>query len=329
MYSKTKHTQSEDALRRMAASALGLNRQEAERAAVRELTGGYFNAAYELTFAAGRQVIVKIAPCTDRLLTYEKNIMQAEVEAMRLTEEKTAVPVPHIYCYDSTHQLCESDYFFMEKLEGLPYSECMEGMTDEEREQIEESLGRCNAVINGLKGLRFGCLGRPKEQKNSWREAFAALLEEALNDGMRASADLGVGYDEVRFLVSRNLDVLDEVTEPALVHWDLWDGNVFVKDGKITGIIDFERALWGDPLMEHYFRMITESKRPEAFLRGYGRTAFSENEMTRRLLYNIYMYVIMIVECYYREYEDDGQYRWSVIKLKESLDMLERRNGRK
>ena len=51
--------------------------------------------------------------------------------------------------------------------------------------------------------------------------------------------------------------------------------------------------------------------------------------MIRRLLYNIYMYVIMIVECYYREYEDEGQYRWSVIKLKESLDMLERRNGRK
>ena len=74
----------------------------------------------------------------------------------------------------------------------------------------------------------------------------------------------------MRSPVSHNLDVLDEVSEPALVHWDLWAGNVFVKDGKITGITDFERALWGDPLMEHYFRMITEPKRPEAFLRGYG-----------------------------------------------------------
>ena len=329
MYSKTKHAQSEDVLRRMAVFALGLNQQEAESTKVRELTGGYFNAAYELTLADDRQVIVKIAPCTDRLLTYEKNIMQAEVEAMRLTEEKTAVPVPHIYCYGNTHHLCNSDYFFMEKLEGLPYSECMEWMTDTDRDQIEESLGRCNAQINGLKGLSFGCLGRIKEQKNSWREAFAVLLEDALDDGIRVSADLGVGYEEVRSPVSHNLDVLDEVSEPALVHWDLWAGNVFVKDGKITGITDFERALWGDPLMEHYFRMITEPKRPEAFLRGYGRTEFSDHEMIRRLLYNIYMYVIMIVECYYREYEDEGQYRWSVIKLKESLDMLERRNGRK
>ncbi len=113
MYSKTKHAQSEDVLRRMAVFALGLNQQEAESTKVRELTGGYFNAAYELTLADDRQVIVKIAPCTDRLLTYEKNIMQAEVEAMRLTEEKTAVPVPHIYCYDNTHHLCNSRTIFL------------------------------------------------------------------------------------------------------------------------------------------------------------------------------------------------------------------------
>lgn len=64
---------------------------------------------------------------------------------------------------------------------------------------------------------------------------------------MRVSADLGVGYEEVRSPVSHNLDVLDEVSEPGPGSLgSLGLGNVFVKDGKITGITDFERALWGD-----------------------------------------------------------------------------------
>ena len=56
---------------------------------------------------------------------------------------------------------------------------------------------------------------------------------------------------------------LDEVQSPRLVHWDLWDGNVFVDPAtaQITGISDFERSLWGDPLMEVNFGALPRSNR--------------------------------------------------------------------
>ena len=28
----------------------------------------------------------------------------------------------------------------------------------------------------------------------------------------------------------------------------MWEGNIFVKDGEISGIIDWERAMWGEPV---------------------------------------------------------------------------------
>ena len=44
--------------------------------------------------------------------------------------------------------------------------------------------------------------------------------------------------------------VFDEVKEPSLVHWDMWEGNVFVKEKHVLGIIDWERAMWGEAFMD-------------------------------------------------------------------------------
>ena len=62
---------------------------------------------------------------------------------------------------------------------------------------------------------------------------------------------------------------LDEITEPRLVYWDLWDGNVMVDTTthELTGMLDLERALWGDPLMESQFSPHVDSP---ALLAAYG-----------------------------------------------------------
>ena len=48
-----------------------------------ELTEGYFNVAYEIELDGGERVILKVAPAPSAIvMTYEKNIMYSEVEAM-------------------------------------------------------------------------------------------------------------------------------------------------------------------------------------------------------------------------------------------------------
>lgn len=94
---------------------------------------------------------------------------------------------------------------------------------------------------------------------------------------------------------------------PVLVHYDLWEGNIFVKNGHACALIDWERALLGDVLMEDRFRRHSVN---DSFLQGFGQTEFSEAERIRRLWYDVILYLTMMTEGSFREYPDDGQYRW-------------------
>ena len=119
MESKTKNKKTREQIERMAARAFeGLGLAAGEEA-VLELKEGWFNAAYNVRLADGREVILKIAPPPGaEVMLYEKNIMATEVASMRLVRQNPAIPVPEIYFFDDAHDLCDADYFFMEKLTG-------------------------------------------------------------------------------------------------------------------------------------------------------------------------------------------------------------------
>lgn len=280
----------------------------------KELSDGWANAAYLVALEDGQEIIIKAAPPTGtRMMRYEKGLMKAEVETMRLVKSAGRVPVPHILAYDSTCEIADCEYFVMEKLDGVPYNKIKGELSVEKRESIEYELGQCNRLINELRSDSFGLYAEPAALGTTWKEAFHQLLLGVLADGEEAGVELPVEYAVVRQEVEARLYVLDDVTEPRLVHWDIWDGNVFVKDGQIVGIIDFERALWGDPLTEAYFGRFFAS---DAFLRGYGFVnGLSNKQRQRRLLYDLYLDLILCVECAFRGYTDSGHIGWTKRNL--------------
>lgn len=142
----------------------------------KELTGGFFNTGYDLELSDGRSVILKVAPGPETaVLSYEKDIMRAEVEALRLVRAAGGIPVPEVYSYDESLQLIPCPYFFMEKVAGEPYSDVKESLSAEQRASIEYELGRYQRLINEIKGSAFGLFsgvllvpehpgGRPSER---------------------------------------------------------------------------------------------------------------------------------------------------------------------
>ena len=134
------------------------------------------------------------------------------------------------------------------------------------------------------------------------------MLENLISDAVKK--DIDIVYDGQTLLNQLETDksAFEAVKEASLVHWDMWAGNVFVKDGHVSGIIDWERALWGEPFMDDRFRM---HNRGEHFLEGFGQTSFSEDELKRLRWYDIILYLTMMIEVYYREFEDEGQYFWA------------------
>jgi fructosamine-3-kinase len=69
---------------------------------ITELKGGMFNSAYIMERVKEKEKIVlkvSIVPGT-KTLTYEQNLMPAEVEVYRLVDEKTTIPAPRILACD-------------------------------------------------------------------------------------------------------------------------------------------------------------------------------------------------------------------------------------
>ena len=298
MESLTKNRQSEETLRKMVERFFHPH----ELQSYKEMTEGYFNVAYEVTLSSGEAVILKVAPAPNvRLMSHERNIMYAEVQAMKKVREHGGIPVPEVLGYDNSNTICRSPYFFMEKLDGSSLNEMKDSLTREQIQGIYRETGKMCRKINSMICPCFGYPGQPEYQGTDWYQVFRRMLEAGIDDARQGNVDLQIPVDELLNCLTQDRDIFAEVTEPRLVHWDLWDGNVFVSDGKITGLIDWERCIWGDPLLEVGFRCHAEN---EFFRSGYGVARFTESEQRRILWYDIYLFVLASLECEYRKYDE-------------------------
>ena len=132
-------------------------------AAYQELREGFFNTAALLELSDGRKLVLKAAPPLDvRVMRYEKNLMKAEVESMRLVRQKTNVPVPEILVYDTTKTLLPSDFFFMEFIPGVPFHKLRKELTPENQCKVEIQMGRMCRQIAEIIGPVFGYWEQPE-----------------------------------------------------------------------------------------------------------------------------------------------------------------------
>jgi aminoglycoside phosphotransferase (APT) family kinase protein len=323
MESKTKNRKTRAQIEAMAARAFGGMALADGQDAVLELKEGWFNASYNIRLADGREVILKIAPPKGaEVLLYEKNIMATEVASMRLVRQNPAIPVPDIHFFDDAHDLCDSDYFFMEKIHGDLLEQVKAGLPPETQTAVELHTGEIIREINGFPGTYFGYDGNPDLRANTWKEAFIKIVESVLEDGSRKNVVYDYSYDELRAAVLSHAPALEEITTPCLVHWDAWDLNFFVNDGKIAGIIDFERALWAEPLMEAQFRPSFGGNGVTNSMRGYGKTTFTFAEEQRCHLYSLHLALVMNTECHYRNYDTDFVYNLSRLLMGATMEWL-------
>jgi aminoglycoside phosphotransferase (APT) family kinase protein len=303
--SRTKNSKSRaqiEAMARRAFDGLGL---AAGEAALRELKDGWFNAAYALTLADGREAILKIAPPPGaEVMGYERDLMATEVATMRRVRANLAIRVPAVLFHDDSLAVCDSPWFVMERIEGEIFDHVRKTLAPAVLETIDREIGAMLRELNAIRGQWFGYPGNPALRAPAWRAAFVAIIESVLADAARKGVEFARPVDHIRAILAVHAPSLDEVREPRLVHWDSWDSNVFVAEGHVRGLIDFERALWADPLMEALFRGLAWSGVTDA-MRGYGKTAFSERELRRCWLYTLHLGLAMETECAYRHYPDD------------------------
>jgi aminoglycoside phosphotransferase (APT) family kinase protein len=74
----------------------------------------------------------------------------------------------------------------------------------------------------------------------------------------------------MRRLLDRHIDVFDRPVPASLLHMDVWAENILADErGRLRGLIDWDRALWGDPEIEFAVLDYCGISEP-AFWEGYG-----------------------------------------------------------
>jgi aminoglycoside phosphotransferase (APT) family kinase protein len=272
-----------------------------------ELTDGFYNAVDRVHLADGRVVVLKVAPPPGMdLLTHEVDLMRTEVDFYR---RATAVgaPVPDVLHADLGRDLIGRDYVFLELLEGESLADAAKTMSTVDIAVVRRDLGAAIGRLHSATGDGYGYpLRDSRTWRPTWREAFLAMVDDVLADAVRLNTELPAPIPTIRALVARHAPLLDAVQRPALVHFDLWDGNVFVRrtpDGwRLTGMIDGERALYGDPYAEFVaIALFRDIRQLPEVLDGYAEATgqpvvFTEEVRLRIALYTCYLYLIMAAE---------------------------------
>lgn len=329
MESITKNRQSPQKLAELVERAYGPGLAPEGADWIEEMGHGWFNVAYQLTLTDGRRVLLKIAPPPQvQVLTYEIGAMEIEVTALRMLAERTNVPVPAVDFYDTSCELVDAPYFFEPFIDADVLAVLQEeGLSQAEFTPLWEQAAALNRQLNELTSPTFGHPLHPSEP--TWRATFERMMDDILRDGEARDVDMGWSFAQLRATAAEHADCLDTYDGPArFVEWDLWPGNVMVRDGKVVAIIDHERWVWGDPIFEAGFLTLdglgTDS---ETFLRGYGRGPLTEDELARRTLYDFYLFCIMVIETVYRAHETPDMYNWARERLDETMARLGHTRG--
>lgn len=325
MESRTKRRLSPADLDSLLLRALGTGISEAF-----ELTDGFANAVWRLTLDDGRDVVLKLSPPPElEQLSYERDLLRMEAAAIELAAA-AGVPVAGLVRAGFDDPMLGGDYLVLDALDGVPWNRAQPGDPGDLRRQLGRHLARLHTVTGEVYGYpHAGITGA------TWREAYLAMVGALLGDTERYPTPLPAPAEEIAAIVRRASGVLDEVTVPCLVHFDVWQGNVFLDLNGVTGaasiqaIIDHERAFWGDPLADLITpTLFGEVAETDPLLAGYREVRpleLTSSALTRLDLYRTYLYLILLVENGPRQYpeEDYAPLRdLATVSLVKALDAL-------
>ncbi|MEU9170556.1 aminoglycoside phosphotransferase family protein [Streptomyces sp. NPDC048420] len=283
-------------------------------AGLRPLSGGTYNTVEEIRLTDGIRYVLKVPPAsTVPGLRYERELLVSEAEFYRAAAT-AEVAAPHVVAVGDGTAV---PHLLMTACPGEPWDA---SVTDAERTPLRGELGRQVARLHTVTGPGFGYpSGALGPLAPDWRTAFTSMIEAVLDDALDYGARLPRSVDQVADALRAGFPALDEVTAPALVHFDLWDGNILLDrpaggEPRIGGLIDGERMFWGDPLADFVsLALLGDIKDDQAFLAGYreagGRAEFDVPARLRLALYRSYLYLIMLTETVPRAVDQDHE-RW-------------------
>lgn len=261
---------------------------------VEELGGGTFNETYLIEIPEKEKLVLKIAPpVTPDMYWDDVALMRREHNTLPFFASIGPL-IPKTVLVDFTHQIIGRDYVLQTFMEGDRWSDIEDELKQEESIDLWRQCGEIVKQIHETTGEQFG-YPYPGRAFTHWSDVI-------LDRFSRIARSLRVYHIEISHfstiseIVSSAQSVLDDIRTPRLLHGDLWTFNLLVtrKNGKpfLTGVLDTERAWWGDPLVDWIMFLLSIrseerywQSRLAAFYSGYGALGQSETTQFRQEIY--------------------------------------------
>ncbi|KAL2796017.1 kinase-like protein [Aspergillus keveii] len=190
----------------------------------------------------------------------------SEAEALMFVAARTRVPVPEVF---SAYTIGDVGFILMRKVEGELLSSCIESMTPEGRRVAADQLKMYVRAWRILGSTFLGSVeggpcpdilfNHPWDYKSTKRFGPFDTLEQynlGLVKVLRSSRSKSIWYEKEEALKEKILSSTAERTSliplGALTHGDLHMGNIIIKDGSITGIVDWGEAGYSLPEREFF-----------------------------------------------------------------------------
>jgi aminoglycoside phosphotransferase (APT) family kinase protein len=295
---------------------------------IQELSGGTFNTTYLITIADQRKVILRVSPAQTANTPWDEALLMRREHSIQPFFAPVAALMPKTLLVDFTHQLIDRDYMFQTYIEGDRWDDVMDELSSAENDILWDKFGKLLKQIHDVRGEAFG-LSLPGFQFPHWSQTVTDHMEHTLQLATGNQIEVP-DLPHILEVVRAHPQQLDEIQVPRLLHGDLWLFNLLIKRGEdgpfIVGILDADRAWWGDPMADWTMFILAHAEKEEGhlrFWRAYGQSQDTAGARFRATVYDaMYAGRAFVWALQHQDRETVERAKGTLRQVKETLPVL-------
>ena len=219
---------------------------------------------------------------------------ETEPYVLDLIRQRSDIPVPECVARDTSESTIPEYYHILRKMKGYAPAEssskpAFRDLGENKKKQILYQVGRNMAKLHQIQFEAFGELRVENkeltvEKVDGWSDLFKDMISFWIDQVEGGEFDNLV--PEIREAVENNLDIIEDVETPVLVHREIDTKNILVEDGELTAILDWEACVAGHrefDLATTEGRMIAHSFSTDSIWEKYRKELYKGYESIRNL----------------------------------------------